>query len=337
MLDKTSINQHPTARLGLGCWTIGGPFWEKGQALGYGETDDRESIAAIKLAIEGGIRFFDTADVYGAGHSEKLLGQAIKTQRDQLTIATKFGFHFNERTKEVLGQRYDHRYIISACENSLRRLQCSHIDIYHLHIDGLALTAVSEIIDTLEYLIHQGKIKHYAWSTDNPINAKWMMQFAHCNAIQHRHNVLEPADEIIAICEQHQRMSINRSPLAMGLLATPARRQESPEADIRQNNPDWLKYFTQGFPNKIFTQKIQAIGEILKSDGRTLAAGALAWVWGSSRHTLPIPGFRNSKQVAELLKATEHGPLNTAQMREIANLLAGDAAVQREPASGEAQ
>lgn len=322
MIEPITLHNRVIPRLGLGCWTIGGPFWEKGQALGYGKTDDNESIAALQLAIEGGIRFFDTADVYGAGHSEILLGKAIQSQRDKLVISTKFGFSFNEDTKEVLGQRFDHRYIINACEQSLKRLQCDYIDIYHLHIDSIDHASAREIIDTLEYLIHQGKIKHYAWSTDDPEHARWITQFNHCLAIQHRHNVLEPAHDIVAMCKQHQLVSINRSPLAMGLLAKSAQWQANQKGDIRQDNPEWLKYFQQGAPNRQFVTQIQTIAEILKSNNRSLAAGALAWVWGSSPITLPIPGFRNCEQVSQLLAALHKGQLAPAQMQEISTILA---------------
>ena len=109
--------------MGLGCWAIGGPIWRDGEPRGWGDVDDAESIRAIHRALELGITFFDTADVYGAGHSERILGRALAARRAQVVIATKFGNTFDEATRTGTGSDASPAYIRRACDASLRRLQ----------------------------------------------------------------------------------------------------------------------------------------------------------------------------------------------------------------------
>jgi aryl-alcohol dehydrogenase-like predicted oxidoreductase len=120
MLGRSEIE---ASAMGLGCWAIGGPFLLDGKPDGWGMIDDAESLRAIQRAIDLGVTFFDTADVYGTGHSERILGQAIKGQRDKVIIATKFGYTYDEAQREITGKNITPKYIRWACEASLRRLQ----------------------------------------------------------------------------------------------------------------------------------------------------------------------------------------------------------------------
>src|SRR5512136_272865 len=115
--------------LGMGCWAIGGPFWSGETPLGWGEVDDDESIRAIHAALDRGVNFFDTANVYGAGHSERVLGRAVAGRRSQVVIATKFNAVFDETTRQVTGSDTSPEGIRSACEASLRRLGTDYIDL----------------------------------------------------------------------------------------------------------------------------------------------------------------------------------------------------------------
>jgi aryl-alcohol dehydrogenase-like predicted oxidoreductase len=136
-------------------------------------------------------------------------------------------------------------------------------------------------------------------------------------------NVLDDAGPMVTLCEQLNLASINRGPLAMGLLAGKYRADSklAPD-DVRgEKSPAWMKYFKDGRPAPEWLKKLEAIREILTSGGRTLAQGALAWIWGRSEQTIPIPGFRNARQVAENVAAIEFGPLSAGQMREIDTLL----------------
>src|SRR5450759_4585037 len=119
--------------LGMGCWAIGGPYWSGETPNGWGEVDDEESIRAIHKAIELGINLFDTANVYGAGHSERVLGRAFEGRRTQVVIATKFNAVFDETSRQVTGSDTTPAGIRAACEASLHRLNTDYIDLYQFH------------------------------------------------------------------------------------------------------------------------------------------------------------------------------------------------------------
>src|SRR5919204_4477087 len=136
--------------LGLGCWAIGGPWTFNGQPAGWGEVDDEESVRAIRRALDLGVTLFDTADVYGAGHSERVLGRALAGRRDEVRIATKFGNTFDESTRQMTGQDSSPAYVRSACEASLRRLGTDRVDLYQLHVGDLAREAALEVREALD-------------------------------------------------------------------------------------------------------------------------------------------------------------------------------------------
>jgi len=122
--------------LGMGCWAIGGPFWAGSTPNGWGEVDDEESIRAIHKALEMGVTLFDTANVYGAGHSERVLARAFEGRRSEVVIATKFNAVFDETTRQVTGSDATPAGIRAACEASLRRLNTDYIDLYQFHDNG---------------------------------------------------------------------------------------------------------------------------------------------------------------------------------------------------------
>ena len=130
--------------MGIGTWALGGPFFSgegchypTGAPLGYGKVNDVESKRAIQAAVALGIRLFDTADAYGTGHAERILGNALEGNRSNVFIATKFGNTYDERTKQLTGTDVTPRYIRSACEASLRRLGTDWIDLYQLHVGDI--------------------------------------------------------------------------------------------------------------------------------------------------------------------------------------------------------
>ncbi|MDH4135672.1 MAG: aldo/keto reductase [Anaerolineae bacterium] len=309
--------------MGLGCWAIGGPFWAGDDAVGWGEVNDNESIRAIHRALHLGVNFFDTADVYGTGHSERVLGRALAGHRDQVVIATKFGNTFDETTRQITGSDASPEYIRQACEASLQRLNTDYIDLYQFHLNDYDPNQAGAVRDVLEELVTEGKIRQYGWSTDFPERARVFAKGPNCTTAQHQMNVLDDAKPMIALCEQLDLASINRGPLAMGLL-TGKYRADSKLAsdDVRgDKSPAWMKYFKDGRPNPEWLKKLEATREILTSGGRTLAQGALAWVWARSERTIPIPGFRTVAQVEENTAAMQFGPLSAEQMREIDILL----------------
>jgi aryl-alcohol dehydrogenase-like predicted oxidoreductase len=303
--------------LGLGCWAIGGPwFWLDGQG-GWGDIDDNESIRAIHSALDHGINFFDTAANYGTGHSERILGQALKGKRDQAVIATKFGFVVNESEKRVTLREDDHlNYVRSEVEDSLKRLNIDVIDLYQLHVWDYAAEKVPAMVDLLESLVSEGKIRYYGWSTDRVDAARLFADGKHCATIQHDLNVMMDAPEMLALCEELNLASVNRSPLARGALSGKYSKDSTfPKNDVRTDSWSKERFFTPTL------NQLDSIREILTSNGRTLVQGALAWIWGRSEKTVPIPGFKTVAQVEENAKAMEFGPLTSEQMKEIDSLL----------------
>ena len=309
--------------LGMGCWAIGGRFWSGDTPLGWGEVDDDQSIRALHVALDRGVNFFDTANVYGAGHSERVLGKAFAGRRSQVVIATKFNSLFDETTRQVTGADASPGGIRKACEESLRRLNTDYIDLYQFHDNGYPAEKAAPVRNTLELLVQEGKIRAYGWSTDFVDRAEVFTQGPKCTSIQLQLNVLDDNPAMIAFCEQHNLAAINRGPLAMGLLTgkyTP--RTKVAMDDVRgEKSPDWMKYFTDGKPNPEWLGMRDAILEILTSQGRTVAQGALAWLWARSPQTIPIPGFRTVEQVEENAGAMEFGPLTPEEMDQIEIIL----------------
>jgi aryl-alcohol dehydrogenase-like predicted oxidoreductase len=305
--------------LGMGCWAIGGPFWAGETAQGWGEVDDEESIRAIHRSVDLGVTFFDTANVYGAGHSERVLARALAGQRAKVVIATKFNAVFDETTRQVTGSDSSPAGIRKACEDSLRRLETDYIDLYQFHDNGFPPENAQPVRDTLEELVKEGKIRAYGWSTDFPKSAEFFARGENCTAIQLQLNVFESNPDVLAICEKYDLAAVNRGPLAMGLLTGKYTPDTKPSVDDVRGlkSPDWMKYFKNGQPNPEFLEQRDAVRDILTSNGRTLAQGALAWLWARSPKTIPIPGFRTVGQVEENSRAMEFGPLTAAQMQEI--------------------
>lgn len=320
ILGKSGIKVSP---MGLGCWAIGGQFYMDGKVDGYGETEDKTSIAAIHTALDFGINFIDTSDAYGIGHSEELIGEALEGRRSGVVIATKFGFLGSESTKTLQGTNVSPAYIERACEASLRRLQTDYIDLYQLHVGDIALSEVEPVIYILDKLVTDGKIRTYGWSTDLTLAAKMFAKEQNCSAIQHQLNVLEGNHDILALCKDEGLASINRSPLAMGLLSGKLKKDTLlTKEDVRGAGHSWTEtIFRDGKPNPEAIDKLEAVRDILTSDGRTPVQGSLAWIWAKSDITIPIPGFKSVQQMEENVKAMDFGPLMPEQMEEIEKIL----------------
>jgi aryl-alcohol dehydrogenase-like predicted oxidoreductase len=305
--------------LGLGCWAIGGVWqWLDGPG-GWGEVDDAESIRAIHAALANGIDFFDTAANYGCGHSERILGRALAGRRQQAVIATKFGFVVDEAGKRATRFARDDevvRNVRAACEDSLRRLGTDHIDLFQFHVWDYPAGPAVAVRDELEALVSEGKIRAYGWSTNVVASARVFAGGGHCAAIQHDLNVVLDAPEMLALCEHHQLASVNRSPLARGALTGKYSKDTLFAGnDVRSDAPSAQRYLAPAL------EHLDALRGILTSGGRTLAQGALAWIWARSPRTIPIPGFRTVKQVEENAGALRFGPLPPKQMTQINGLL----------------
>ncbi|MCA9976227.1 MAG: aldo/keto reductase [Anaerolineales bacterium] len=309
--------------MGLGAWAIGGEWLFNGRSAGWGKVDDAESIRTIQVALDAGINLIDTAANYGTGHSEQIVGKAIEGRRDQVVLATKFGFHVDEAGKKVLYYETADSILQNLpfeCERSLRNLGVDVIDIYQFHMWDFPAERVPELLAVLDRLVAQGKIRTYGWSTDNVQLARLFAAGKHCVAIQHAANVLAPSPEMFAFTGEAGLISLVRSPLLMGFLSDKYNKGATfVETDVRNHD------FNQERIAQIVDNRTK-IREILTSNGRTVVQGALAWLWALGEHVVPIPGIRTEAQAIENAGAMEFGPLTAAQMAEI-ELLVGRAEV----------
>ncbi|NLS12147.1 aldo/keto reductase [Vibrio sp. SM6] len=325
-MQNRKIGDFDVRPLGLGCWAIGGEFWEGNKPLGWGKVDDNASIQAIQFALDNGINFIDTANIYGAGHSEKVIAKAIQGRRDKVILSSKFGFDADEQTKQVLGAFSKPDEIVAMCDASLRRLNTDYLDIYYFHIGDYDKQEVMVVADTLDDLVRQGKIRSYGWSTDDVDNAQALIKRDHYVSVQFESNVLSPNTAMTKMCEQQGIAGVNRGPLAMGLLSGKYRDgNELSESDIRKVSPDWMLYFKDGKPSKELIYRLDSIRDILTADDRSLTQGALAWLWANGQRNIPIPGFRTVEQLSQNIAALDKAPMTPDQMAEIQALLSVDA------------
>ncbi len=326
-LGKSGIE---VSAVGMGCWAIGGPWKFLGGEAGWGEIDDDESIRAIHAALDAGATLFDTAANYGCGHSERILGKALRGKRDQAVIATKFGYVVDEAKKNVLPYDGDeeHGDIVSRLradrEASLKRLQTDVIDIFQLHVWGYDLEKSDAVRDELEALVREGKIRTYGWSTDRLDAVQRFAEGPNCGVVQQQLNVFDGNLELLRACDELDLGSLNRGPLGMGILTGKFTPETTFSSDDVRASAEWFAGLKDGKPNPEWLKRLEAIREILTSKGRTLAQGALAWIWGASERTVPIPGFKNVKQVEDNAGAMQFGPLTPDQMSEIDNILGRD-------------
>jgi aryl-alcohol dehydrogenase-like predicted oxidoreductase len=302
--------------IGFGAWAIGGPAYRDGTPIGWGEVDDDESVAAIHAALEAGITFIDTANIYGAGHSERVVGRAIAGRRDEVVIATKFGNLFDEATKQATGRSAEPDSIREQCDASLSRLGIDTIDLYQFHIGDYDPVKAEEVVATLEGLVEAGKIRSFGWSTDDPERVKVFARSPHCAAAQVHYNVIDDNPAMVAVLEAEGLAGVNRGPLAMGTLTGKFNRSTTFGADDVRSRFD----FQNGKESKTL-DALDRIRDILTSGGRTLAQGALGWLLARSEAFVPIPGIRTVAQAQDNAGVITHGPLDAGQMAEIESAL----------------
>jgi aryl-alcohol dehydrogenase-like predicted oxidoreductase len=308
--------------LGMGTWALGGPMWAGDQPVGYGTVDDEESVRAIRRAVELGVTLFDTADAYGTGHAEEILGRALAGVRDDVVLATKWGNRLDPQQRRLVGEDDSAGYLREAVHGSLRRLGTDRIDVYQFHLNGADAERAADLVPVLEALVDQGLIRTYGWSTDDPARADVFAKGTHCSVVQHELNLVSDAPEMLAFCAAHDLASLNRSPLAMGLLSDRVTASTTFAPDtVRGTAPEWLAWFRDGRPAPEFLRRRDAVRDVLTSGGRTVAQGALAWIWARSDRTIPLPGCRTVAQVEENAGAMAFGPLSPDEMRQIGELL----------------
>ncbi len=311
-LGRSGIAVSP---IGFGCWAIGGPAFRNGNPIGWGKVDDDESVAAIEAALDAGVTFFDTANVYGAGHSERVVGRALAGKWKDVVVATKFGNLIDEAANQAIGRDASPASIREQCDGSLERLGTDVIDLYQFHIGDYDIERAGEVVATLEELVTAGKIRSFGWSTDDPERAKVFARSPHCSAIQLHANVIDDNPAMVDLIEAENLAGVNRGPLAMGALTGKFTRQTTfADDDVRR------RFDFSGKEGRTL-DALERIRDVLTSGGRTLAQGALGWLLARSEAFVPIPGIRTVAQAQDNAGAIAHGPLGAAELAEIESAL----------------
>lgn len=319
-LGKSNLE---VSALGMGCWAIGGPWiWaQPGQdsyPAGWGQMDDAESIRAIHTAVDLGITLFDTAANYGAGHSEVVLGKGLAGRRDKVVIATKFGHIVNEEAKTVYGDSEQIlKNVRQDVENSLQRLQTDHIDIYQLHEGSYDPELALPLRDELETLVREGKIRWYGWSTDLVDRARVFADGPHCTAIQFRLNAIFDNAKMRQLCQEFNLAGLNKDPLNKGILTGKYTQSATfPKDDIRSQ----VSFEEDRIVRRLKT--VEALREVFTAGGRTMAQGAICYILGLDERMIPIPGFKNSKQVEDNAGALAFGPMSAEEIAQVQAIVA---------------
>ncbi len=314
---KLKGSKKAVSPLGMGCFGLGGPFMRSdGVYLAYGKVNDEESIKTVHRAIELGINLFDTADIYGVGRSEKVLGEALKEYRDDVVIATKFGNVFEEGNPHTPSKKNTNReYIRNAIVSSMKRLQTDFIDIYQLHSSQHDPDDARRVQIILEDLVQEGIIGGYGWSTDDP---KRMEQFAkgeNCNSAQFALNITLQNKPMIQLCEENNLIGLLRSPLASGILTGKYNETTEIAVDHMLAGVD----FSQERYKRI-NKTLQELKQIMEQDGRTIIQAQLGYLMGIGKNTIPIPGAKTIDQIEENARTLEFGPLSSDLVKKIDDL-----------------
>lgn len=312
-LGKTGLR---VSEIGFGAWAIGGGFEIGGKGIGYGATDDETSIRAIHRALDLGVNLYDTADAYGAGHSESLLGKALQGKWSSCYVATKVG---NERRDPLPGRKnFTRDYILSACERSLKRLRKDVIDLYQLHNPPPEVGDGDEVFETLSILREQGKIRFVGVSVTTPAEGVSYIRrgVVDCLQIYYNAQTREAETELFPLCAREKIGTLIRAPLSSGILAAKFTKDTVFPPDDHRGN--WLK-------GELLARAV-AEAEALRKAAAPLppAEAALRFILNQPAVTCIIVGAKTPEQVERNCAASDGKGLATPVENAIRAVLPGD-------------
>jgi aryl-alcohol dehydrogenase-like predicted oxidoreductase len=297
--------------IGFGAWGIGGGDW--------GTTDDNTSLAALHRAIDLGVNFIDTADVYGDGHSEQLIAQVRKARSEQLIIATKAGRRLNPH----IASGFNRQNLTAFVERSLHNLQTEALDLLQLHCPPSEVYAMPEVFSILDDLVQQGKIRFYGVSVERVDEALKAITYPNVQSVQIIFNMFrfKPAEQFFAAARDHRVGILARVPLASGLLTGKFNAQSHFATGDHRSYNRHGEAFDQGetFSGVDYEIGLQAVEELrsLVPSGASMAQFALRWILMFPEVTSTIPGAKNPVQAQDNVQAAALPPLNDETMRRI--------------------
>jgi len=307
-LGRTGLE---VSEVGFGAWAIGG----NAHGNSYGPTDDKTSIETVRRAVDLGCTFFDTADVYGWGHSEEILGEALEGRRDEVRLATKVGGDFYHGGVRM---NFDPGYLAFALDRSLKRLRTDHLDLYQLHNPPADVMGDPATYDALDSLKAENKIFHYGVSIHEPYEGLLCIEAGKPETLQVPFSIIrqEWVDELFTDARKANVAIIAREPLANGFLAgkLPATAQ-FPPGDIRHHWPPQMVAARASLASRL---------AFLKAKDRTLAQAALRFVLAYPEVSTTIPGCKTPAQAEEDLHASDAPPLSVTDLAKLRELYAKD-------------
>jgi aryl-alcohol dehydrogenase-like predicted oxidoreductase len=307
MMDKIKFRRLgnkdlKVSEIGVGLWAAGGDTW--------GKTEDQDIFDAIDYALDSGVNFFDTADVYGGGHSEELLGRAMQRRRDRFILATKIGWlDFDGEKGQSAYTSVDK--LVAGVDTNLKRLQTDYIDIIQSHIDFRDPT-MEVFLEGFQKLQREGKVRYYGVSTSDFEYLKAFNADGNCASLQIDYSILNrtPEEDILPYCQAHNIGVIVRGALAMGILAGKFTSETRfGEDDFRRRwheNPEEYQVFLDDL------QKVEALR--LLAEGRSMAQVALQFVLAHPAVTTVIPGIKNVAQAQANLQTGLLDPLSQKEL-----------------------
>jgi aryl-alcohol dehydrogenase-like predicted oxidoreductase len=307
------------SEIGFGTWAIGGPASLGKHVTGWGEVDDDVSRRTLEACLDLGINFIDTADAYGDGHSEELIGEVFGKRRDRVIICSKGG---NRVTPEGQWTKdFSPEWIRRACEGSLRRLNTDYIDVYLFHTPREHMKLVPEEFEVLERLKTEGKIRYYGISVATVEDGMKVLDRGCAEAIQVVYNILEPeaGDEFLPNAASQGVAIIDRVPLASGFLTGKY------GADVAFGEDDHRSQLRREMIER-YARGAEDLRELIADGSRTLAQLALQFCLSNPAVSVVIPGAKTPEQLCQNAMASELGPLSEAELTRINQIASRDVA-----------